>query len=235
MNQQVPLLICWLTFHHTSWTCNSVGQGKIVQKSICLFLSLLPLVSMMHLRLRWSPGGTAGCLFFPALLGILPALNSDISIYMQDLLSQRMIFLNSMLMISMQFNNHFEKFNIGIWYYLPQNIMVITNMWENQAKWVWTRAHHIFSFLLYVIFHSKGYVLQKTPLKFDMSFQSYDILKGYQNNRKQKNLFPLFGSFSKSIFANSDSFCLIIPNNYNVNHYVYELHLCGCQSDLWVA
>ena len=35
-----------------------------------------------------------------------------------------------------------------------------------------------------------------------------------QNNRKQKDLFPLFGSLSKSIFANSDSFCLITPPTY---------------------
>ena len=48
-------------------------------------------------------------------------------------------------------------------------------------------------FLLDVILHSKCYVLQKTPLKLGMTFQSYDLLKGCQNNRKQKDLFPLFG------------------------------------------
>ncbi len=67
------------------------------------------------------------------------------------------------------------------------------HMWDDQAKWVWTQAHHIFSFLFGVIFHSKSYVLQKTPLKLDMSLQSYDLLNGCQNNRKQKDLFPLFG------------------------------------------
>ena len=45
-----------------------------------------------------------------------------------------------------------------------------------------------------------------------MSLQSYDLLKVCQNNRKQKDKFPLFGSIFKSIFANSDSFCLIIPH-----------------------
>ncbi len=68
-----------------------------------------------------------------------------------------------------------------------------------------------FSYLLDVIFHSKSYILLKTPLKSDMSFQSYYLLKGCQNNRKQKDLFPLFSSISKSIFANSNSFCLMIP------------------------
>ena len=62
-------------------------------------------------------------------------------------------------------------------------------MWDDQAKWIWPRSHHIFSFLLVgVILHSKSYLLQKTPLKLDMSFQSYDLLKGFQNNGKQKDL-----------------------------------------------
>ncbi len=93
-------------------------------------------------------------------------------------------------------------------------------------------AHHIFSFLLGVIFYSKSYILQKTPFKLDMSFQSYDMLKGCRNNRKQKDLFSLFGSISKSIFANSDSFCLIIPQFMNINsngvHFIIteiSLHL----------
>ena len=67
-------------------------------------------------------------------------------------------------------------------------------------------------FLLGVILHSQSYILQKTPLKLDMSLQGYDQLKGCQNNRKQKDLFLLFGFISKSIFANSDSFCLIAPH-----------------------
>ena len=86
-------------------------------------------------------------------------------------------------------------------------------MWGNQAKWVWTWAHHILNFLLDVILHSKLcskiFVLLKTPLKLDMSVQSYDLLKGCQNNREQKDLFPLFGRVSKSIFASSNSVCLI--------------------------
>ncbi len=89
-------------------------------------------------------------------------------------------------------------------------------MWGNQAKWVWTLTYHIFSFLLSVIFHSKSYVLQKTPLKLDMSFWSYDVLKDCQNSRKQKDLFSLFGSIFKSIFASSDSFCLNTSHMLNV-------------------
>ncbi len=81
-----------------------------------------------------------------------------------------------------------------------------------QVKFKDTKCNgSIFSFLLGVILHSKSYILQKTPLKLDMSLQNYDLLKGCQNNRKQKDLFPLFGSISKSVFANSDSFRLIIP------------------------
>ncbi len=92
-------------------------------------------------------------------------------------------------------------------------------LWDNQAKWVWPREHHNFSFLLSVILLSKSYILQKIPLKLYKSFQSYDLLKGHQNNRKQKALFPLFGSISKSTFANSDSFCLITP------HLIWKLKL----------
>ena len=74
---------------------------------------------------------------------------------------------------------------------------------------VWTRVHHIFSLLLGVMLHSKSYILQKTQLKLDKSLQSYDLWKGCQNKRKWRDLFPLFGSISKSKFANSNSFCLI--------------------------
>ncbi len=92
------------------------------------------------------------------------------------------------------------------------NCQDILHMWGNQAKWVWTCRYHIFSFLVGLILHLKSYILLKTPLKSDIPFQSYDPLKACQNNRKQKHLFPLFGSISRSIFANSDSFCLIIPH-----------------------
>ena len=89
-----------------------------------------------------------------------------------------------------------------------------------------------FSFLLGVMLHSKSYVLQKTPLKLDLSFQSYDLLKCCQNNRKQKDLFPLFGSISKSIFANSNSFCLIIPHmqlcRFLVKIGLYSLSNMAC-------
>ncbi len=54
-------------------------------------------------------------------------------------------------------------------------------MWADQVKCV----EHIIFLVFYfgVIFHSKTYVLQQTPLKLDMSFQSYDLLKDCQNNR----------------------------------------------------
>ena len=85
-------------------------------------------------------------------------------------------------------------------------------MWGNRAKWVWTRTHNIFRFLLHIMLHSKSYILQKTPSKLHKSLQSYGLLNGCENNKKQRDLFPLFSSISKSIFANSDSFCLITPH-----------------------
>ncbi len=72
--------------------------------------------------------------------------------------------------------------------------------------------------IIYLVFYLMLFSFQratfckKNPLKLDMSFQSYDLLKGHQNNRKQKDLFPLFGSISKLIFASSDSFCLLTPH-----------------------
>ncbi len=88
------------------------------------------------------------------------------------------------------------------------------HMWNDQAKWVWTQTYHIFSFLLGVILHSKSYVLQKTSLKLDMPFYIYDLLKDCQNNRKQKDLFPLFGSISKSQY-------LRVPTHFAWSHHIH--------------
>ena len=74
-------------------------------------------------------------------------------------------------------------------------------MWGGQAKWIWTCTHHIFCFLLYVMLHSKSYILQKSPSKLDKSLQSYGLLNGFENNRKQRDLFPLFSFISKSILV----------------------------------
>ncbi len=81
-----------------------------------------------------------------------------------------------------------------------------------------------FSYLLDVILHSKSYILPKTPLKSDTSFQSYYLLKGCQNNRKQNDLFALFGSFSKSIFMTHSawSYHIWIQNGEN---YLFCLEL----------
>ncbi len=71
-----------------------------------------------------------------------------------------------------------------------------------------------FQFSIWCYFPFKELVhFAEYPIKIGhIPFQSYHLLKGFQNNRKQKHLFPLFGSISKSIFANFDSFCLIIPH-----------------------
>ncbi len=90
-------------------------------------------------------------------------------------------------------------------------IQLTYNIWGDQAKWALTRAHHIFSFLLGVILHLKSYVLQKTQLKLDMSFAKLWPIERL-SKQKKKDLFPLFGSISKSIFENSHSFCLITPH-----------------------
>ncbi len=90
-------------------------------------------------------------------------------------------------------------------------------------------------YILDVIFHSKSYTLQKTSIKLDMSLQSYGLLKGSQNNRKQKDLLPFFGSISKSILiVNCDSFCLIIPHIMKVYMYIVNWLLSCPMSPLLV-
>ena len=75
-------------------------------------------------------------------------------------------------------------------------------MWCDQAKSVWSRSYSIFNF----------FILQKTPLKLNNQFKRYQQLKSLQNKRKQKEILPLFGYISKSIFPTSDWFCLITPH-----------------------
>ena len=113
--------------------------------------------------------------FFPLQLFVLWILFLILSLWKE--------ILKGHFMISVRWWNT-QSISVKIWY-----------LGDNQAKWVLTQKHHIFSFQLAVIFLSKSYIMQKTPLKLDMSFQSYDLLKGCQNNRKQKDLFPFFGSY----------------------------------------
>ena len=83
------------------------------------------------------------------------------------------------------------------------------NMWCDQAKSVWSQSYSSLSFLLDCNKHLQSYILQKTPLKLNDQFKSYQQLKSFQNKRKQKEILPLFGYISKSIFPTSDWFCLI--------------------------
>ena len=57
-----------------------------------------------------------------------------------------------------------------------------------------------------------GFNLVKTPQKLGNCFQRYKQLKDWTNNKKQKKLSALFGCILKkkqTVFASSDSFCLI--------------------------
>ena len=98
--------------------------------------------------------------------------------------------------------------------YLTYFILCKHYMWCCQANWVWTRAHHIFSYLILdVILHSKSQILLTTPLKSDIPFQSYDLLKG-QNNRNKSTYF----------------LCLpLSPNQYLriLTHFAWSYHICN--------
>ena len=100
-------------------------------------------------------------------------------------------------------------------------------MWCDQAKSVWSRSYSIFSFLLDCNKHLQSYILQKTPLKLNNQFKRYQQLKSFQNKRKQKEILPLFGYISKSIFPTSDWFCLITSHMWAWIHsiFVQILHI----------
>ena len=54
-----------------------------------------------------------------------------------------------------------------------------------------------------------GFNLVKIPQRWGNWFQRYKQLKDWTNNKKQKKLSALFGCILKTVFASSDSFCLI--------------------------
>lgn len=111
-------------------------------------------------------------------------------------------------------------------------------MWCDQAKSVWSRSYSIFSFLLDCNKHLQSYILQKIPLKLNNQFKRYQQLKSFQNKRKQKEILPLFGYISKSIFQTSDWFCLItshISTNIVTNSQLWTcwMHSWGLHVKLW--
>ena len=56
----------------------------------------------------------------------------------------------------------------------------------------------------------------KTPQRLGNWFQRYKQLKDGTNNKKQKKLSALFGCILETVFASSDSFCLIKSHMYVV-------------------
>ena len=64
-------------------------------------------------------------------------------------------------------------------------------------------------FLHFLLGYFLGSNLVKTPQRFGKWFQRYKQLKDWTNNKKQKKLSALFGCILKTLFASSDSFCLI--------------------------
>ena len=92
---------------------------------------------------------------------------------------------------------------------LKELTWIISHLWCDQAKSVWSWSNSVFTFLTNCLHHFHSYILQKTPLKLVNWFQRYEQLKDAKNNRKQKTFFALFGSILKSIYPTSGWFCLI--------------------------
>ena len=59
----------------------------------------------------------------------------------------------------------------------------------------------------------------ENPMEIEQLVQKIWTVEGLQNNRKQKNLSALFDFILISVFASSDSFCLITS------------HICNCIID----
>ena len=82
-------------------------------------------------------------------------------------------------------------------------------MWCYQAKWVWRQNIWFLVFRHFLLCYCLGFNSVKTPQRLGNWFQRYKQLKDWTNNKKQKKLLALFGCTLKTVFASSDSFCLI--------------------------
>ena len=83
------------------------------------------------------------------------------------------------------------------------------HMWCDQAKWVWSWKIWFLVFRHFLLGYCLGFNLVKTPQRLGNWFQRYKQLKDWTNNKKQKKLSALFGCILKTVFASSDSFCLM--------------------------
>ena len=111
------------------------------------------------------------------------------------------------------FGRHFETVQIfhmffpEIWLWL-----VYIYMWHDQGEWFTCRQFSILIFQYETLVHLKCYILIQTPSQSDIWFQRYEQFFNFKINVKHKNLSPLSGCNSKSIFLTSDSFPLIMSH-----------------------
>ncbi len=103
-----------------------------------------------------------------------------------------------------------------------QHQLNIHIMWDNQAKWDWTQAHHIFSFLLDAILHSESYNLLQTSLKRICHSKVMTYWKVVKTIENIGTYFLKCLTLSPNQCANSDSFCLIIPH-IHIQPYPYVI------------
>ena len=89
----------------------------------------------------------------------------------------------------------------------------------------------IFGFLAFAIRYCLSFNLVRTPQRLGNWFQRYKRLKDPTNNKKQKKLSALFGCILKTVFASSDSFCLITSHMWLVLSLSDRCH----NYEIWVA
>ena len=96
----------------------------------------------------------------------------------------------------------FTNLNLG-----KLNTMVyLYVMWSRGISLKSNKTCDIFNFLLDWSAHLERYILLKTPPQSDQWFQSYNLLKDTQNNRKQQKFISFSGHISQSVLLTSDWF-----------------------------
>ena len=94
-------------------------------------------------------------------------------------------------------------------------------MWWDLRKSVWNRTCNILSFIFDWSTHLERYILLKTPPESDQWLQSYEQLKGSQNNRKQKEICSFYWLY---LTINAPNFRLILLDS-NMRYGKTLIHL----------
>ena len=99
-----------------------------------------------------------------------------------------------------------------------------SKMLDPDKKWAYVipssktslKSKNMIFFFHFLLGYCFDFNLVKTSQRLGNLFQRYKQLKDWTNNKKQKKLLAMFGCILKTVFASSDSFCLVI------SYHIYE-------------